>query len=161
VRSRRSWGLGDLADLRDLGRWSAGLGARTLVVNPLDAPLPLVPQEPSPYYPSSRRFRSPLYIRVEDVPGAAALSERLAPRARAGRALNERRLIERDAVYRLKMQALEELFDAFPGSADCDRFRAVEGAELEDYATFCALSEVHGGPWRAWPAELRHPRSDA
>src|SRR5205807_1945673 len=36
-----------------------------------------------------------------------------------------------------------------------------EGRGLEDYATFCALSEVHGGPWRAWPAELRHPGSAA
>ncbi|HXM58894.1 MAG TPA: 4-alpha-glucanotransferase [Candidatus Dormibacteraeota bacterium] len=161
VRSRRSWGLGDMGDLRDLGRWSAGLGARALVVNPLDAALPLVPQEPSPYYPSSRRFRSPLYIRVEDVPGAHALGERLAPLAAAGRALNERRLIDRDAVYQLKMRALEELFDAFAGSPEFDRFRAAEGGELEDYATFCALSEAHGGPWRGWPDELRHPRSDA
>jgi 4-alpha-glucanotransferase len=160
VRSRGSWGLGDLADLRDLGSWAAGLGAVTLVVNPLDAPLPLVPQEPSPYYPSSRRFRSPLYIRVEEVPGAEALGERLAPLAAAGRALNERRLIERDAVYELKLRALEQLFAAFTGSSEFDGYRAATGSDLEDYATFCALSEVHGGPWRSWPADLRHPRSD-
>jgi len=161
VRSRRSWGLGDLADLRELGHWAAELGASALVVNPLDAPLPLVPQEPSPYYPSSRRFRSPLYIRVEEVPGARALGERLGPLAAAGRALNERRLIDRDAVYELKMRALAELFDAFEGSEEFDAYLAVEGRELEDYATFCVLSEIHGGPWRAWPPEFWHPRSEA
>lgn len=161
VRSRLSWGLGDLADLRELGRWAAGLGAAALVLNPLDAPLPLVPQEPSPYYPSSRRFRSPLYVRIEEVPGAGTLGERLAPLAAAGRALNERRLIERDTVYELKMRALEELFAAFADSPEFQRFRAAGGEELADYAAFCALSEVHGGPWRAWPAELRHPRSEA
>ncbi|HEY4028581.1 MAG TPA: 4-alpha-glucanotransferase [Candidatus Dormibacteraeota bacterium] len=161
ARSRRSWGMGDLADLRELARWAAGLGARSLVVNPLDAPLPLVPQEASPYYPSSRRFRNPLYIRVEEAPGAGALGERLAPLAADGRTLNERRLIQRDLVYRLKMQALADLFTAFPGSPEFDRYRGDEGRDLRDYATFCALTEVHGGPWQDWPAELRHPRSDA
>ena len=29
----------------------------------------LIPQQPSPYFPSSRRFRSPLYLRVEEVDG--------------------------------------------------------------------------------------------
>lgn len=157
VRSRESWGVGDLADLRDLARWAAGLGAAALLLNPLDAPLPLLPQEASPYYPSSRRFRNPLYIRVEDVPGAERLGERLAPLAQAGRALNERRQIDRDRVYQLKTPALEELFMAFPGSGSFDRYRANEGPGLQDYATFCALTEVHGGPWRTWPPGLRHP----
>jgi 4-alpha-glucanotransferase len=161
LRSKRSWGLGDLADLRELGRWATSLGARALFVNPLYAPLPIVPQEASPYYPSSRRFRSPLYIRVEDVPGAAALGDRLTALAAAGRALNGTRLIDRDEVYRLKMEALEELFAGFPGSPEFDRYRLDTGAELEDYAAFCALSEVHGVPWHEWPAALRHPRSRA
>jgi len=159
LRSRQSWGLGDLADLRELGRWAAGMGARALFVNPLYAPLPILPQEASPYYPSSRRFRSPLYIRVEDVPGAAELGDRLAAPAIAGRALNSRRRIDRDEVYRLKMPALEELFAAFRGSPDFDRYLRDEGPELADYAVFCALSEVHGVPWHDWPAGLRHPRS--
>lgn len=161
VRSRASWGLGDLTDLRDLARWSAGLGAGVLLLNPLDAPLPLVPQEASPYYPSSRRFRNPLYIRIEEVPGAERLGERLAPFAQAGRALNGSRRIERDEVYSLKLEALEELYRAFAGSPDFDDYLAREGQDLEDYATFCALLEAHGGPWRTWPAELRHPGSSA
>ena len=161
VRSRVSWGLGDLADLRDLGRWAAGLGARALMVNPTDAPLPVLPQEPSPYCPSSRRFRSPLYIRIEEVPGAAALGAYLEPLAVAGRALNARPLIDRDAVYELKMRALEALFANFADSPEFERYRWSSGVELEDYATFCALCERHGSPWHAWAAELRHPTSGA
>ena len=157
VRSRQSWGLGDLADLRELGRWGARLGAQTLLVNPLDAPLPALPQEPSPYHPSSRRFRNPLYIRVEEVPGAERLGERLAPLARAARDLNRQRLIDRDRVFQLKMRALEDLFASFPGSAEFSCYRHAEGRGLTDYATFCALYEVHGGPWQSWPAELTHP----
>jgi len=161
VRSRKSWGLGDLADLREVARWSrAELGAGVLVLNPLHAPLPVLPQEPSPYYPSSRRFRNPLYLRVEEVPGAERLGARLAPLAKAGRALNEDRLLQRDRVYELKMRALEEIFDASPvDDLELDRFRDQEGAGLRDYATFCALSERHGWPWQEWPAGLRRPDS--
>jgi 4-alpha-glucanotransferase len=161
LRSGQSWGVGDLSDLRELGRWATGLGAQALFVNPLYAPLPIVPQEPSPYYPSSRRFRSPLYIRVEEVPGAAALGAEVAVLAAAGRALNGTRLIDRDEVYRLKMEALEALFARFPGSPEFDRYRLAEGPALEDYAAFCALSEFHGVPWHEWPVDLRHPRSPA
>src|SRR5262249_31063114 len=78
LRSRESWGMGDLADLRRLADWSAGaLEAGAIVLNPLHAPLPLIPQEPSPYFPSSRRYRNPLYLRVEEVPGAAAVGPSL------------------------------------------------------------------------------------
>ena len=49
ARSRESWGLGDLADLRRLARWSAEeLGAGLLLVNPLGAPIPATPVQPSP-----------------------------------------------------------------------------------------------------------------
>ena len=74
LRSRGSWGMGDLADLRELARWSKKeLGAGMLLVNPLHAPFPTLPQQASPYYPSSRIFRNPLYLRIEQVPGASSL----------------------------------------------------------------------------------------
>jgi 4-alpha-glucanotransferase len=161
VRSLRSWGFGDLGDLRGLARWAAELGAQHLMVNPLDAALPLLPQEPSPYYPSSRRYRNPLYIRVEEVPGAARLGERLQRLARAGRDLNRQRLIDRDRVFHLKMRALEELFMAAGPCEEFDCFRETEGKSLTDYATFCALSDVYGSPWQSWPVEVRHPDSPA
>jgi 4-alpha-glucanotransferase len=159
LRSRGSWGFGDLADLRELARWSRGLGARILLLNPLHASSPVPPQEPSPYYPSSRRFRSPLYIRVEEVPGAERLGERLSWLAEAGRSLNSERVIDRDRVLELKMAALEEVFAAAGGGGleEFDRYREQEGAPLEDYGTFCALSEAAREPWQAWPEELRHP----
>src|SRR5690606_25962112 len=42
-----------------------------------------------------------------------------------------------------------------------EAFLAREGAALGDFATWCALAEVHGSRWRDWPAELRDPRSPA
>src|SRR5262249_62421632 len=40
ARSTRSWGIGDLADLHRLARWSSGLGAGMLLINPLSAATP-------------------------------------------------------------------------------------------------------------------------
>src|SRR5947209_3177084 len=98
ARSRQSWGMGDLADLRRLGHWAGReLGAGLILVNPLHAAHPTLPQSASPYFPSSRRFRNPLYLRVEDVDGAASLPD-LETLATAGRALNAERRIDRDAV---------------------------------------------------------------
>ena len=49
TRSRESWGIGDLADLRRLGEWSAASGAGFLAVGPLGAPNPGPVPEPSPF----------------------------------------------------------------------------------------------------------------
>ena len=163
VRSRQSWGIGDLADLRQLAEWSAGaLGAGVAVLNPLHAPLPIVPQEPSPYFPSSRRYRNPLYLRVEEVPGASEADVDVARLAAEGRALNAERRIDRDAVFRLKMAALDALWRRRgPDIAEMARYRSREGTGLEEFATFCALAERHGSGWRRWPSEYRHPGSPA
>lgn len=162
VRSAASWGIGDLGDLRRLASWSRGeLGAGLLLLNPLHASLPALPQTASPYFPSSRRFRNPLYLRVEDMPGAAELGGELAGLAQAGRRLNADRRIDRDAVYRLKSEAFERLFDRFTGDAGFDEFRASEGADLEWYGTFCVLDEQLGRPWTEWPERFRHPGNEA
>lgn len=157
ARSTRSWGIGDLGDLTELARRSAAMGAGMLLVNPLHAAAPTLPQQPSPYFPSSRLFRNPLYLRIEDVPGASTLGDRLAPLAAAGRELNAPRRIDRDAVLRLKMEALEALWGEFPGDPRLDAYRAAQGEHLERFATWCALAEMHGPGWREWPARLRRP----
>jgi 4-alpha-glucanotransferase len=156
-RSRASWGIGDLADLKQIGTWARGLQAEVLLVNPLTAPAPLPPIEASPYYPSSRRFRNPLYIRVEEAPGAASLGAALERLATAGRALGEQRRINRDAVFALKNQALEACFANFGGDTAFEGYRKEQGAALEQFATYCAIAEVHGKDWRRWPQELRRP----
>ncbi|HEX7465172.1 MAG TPA: 4-alpha-glucanotransferase [Usitatibacter sp.] len=158
VRSKKSWGMGDLGDLRALARWSArALGAGMLLLNPLHAPMPTLPQHASPYYPSSRLFRNPLYLRIEDVPGASASREALAPLAAAGALLSDAPRIDRNAVFALKLQALEKLFTRFRGSPSFDAYRAGEGPLLGRYATFCALAERYGNHWNKWPRGYRHP----
>ena len=163
LRSRESWGMGDLGDLGRLAEWSVRtVGAGAIVLNPLHAALPLVPQEPSPYFPSSRRYRNPLYLRVEDVPGAAEAGLPVGRLAAEGRALNAERRIDRDAVLRLKMSALGDLWArTSPGPGGFARYRAQQGRGLEEFAIFCTLAEHHGSGWRRWPTEHRHPESPA
>jgi len=160
TRSRDSWGIGDLADLSRLGRYARRLGAGVLMINPLTAPAPVPPIEPSPYYPSSRRFVNPLYLRVEEVPGWHNLDAGYRERVgQAGRALNEGRRIDRTAIFQLKMEALEAIFATFPGETGFDWYRGGQGQALIDFATYCAIAEKNGKDWRAWPAPLRRPDS--
>ncbi|OQR64872.1 4-alpha-glucanotransferase [Streptomyces maremycinicus] len=169
--SRRSWGMGDLGDLGELTAWAGrALGAGFVQVNPLHAAVPGAPTDPSPYRPSSRRFPDPVHLRVEDVPEFAYVPDageaRSALLERAGRlreaVLEKGELIDRDAVWELKREALEQVarVSLGPGrrAAYCD-FLAEQGQALEDHATWCALAEVHGPQWRRWPAGLRDPRS--
>jgi 4-alpha-glucanotransferase len=163
LRSRSSWGMGDLGDLRRLATWSAARGAGMLLLNPLHASIP-VPgaQQASPYYPSSRCFRSPLYLRVEDVPRAEVAGAALEEAANAGRALNEHRSIDRDEVLRLKLEVLRIVHRAAGGGdeepdPEYAAFVAAGGETLRRFALHCALAEVHGGDWRRWPVDLRHP----
>jgi 4-alpha-glucanotransferase len=160
ARSRASWGIGDLADLARLGRWTRALGGGCIMINPLSAPTPVPLIEPSPYYPSSRRYRNPLFLRLEDVPGFASLGDEGTRLANAGRALNEDRRVDRDAVFRLKMEALEALHGRFLGDAAFDAYLAAQGDALTEFATYCALAERDGKDWRRWPAEHRRHDGD-
>ena len=168
VRSRASWGHGDLHDLADLAAWSGGdLGADFVLVNPLHAAEPQPPVSPSPYLPMSRRQISPLYLRIEDIPeyqglgaGDRARVEALAGALRA--ASGTAALIDRDAVWAAK-RAAAELIRAVPLTAsrraELDAFLARDRRAIGDWATWCAIAEVHGPDWRSWPAALADPRS--
>ncbi|GGI07962.1 4-alpha-glucanotransferase [Egicoccus halophilus] len=163
ARSAGSWGIGDFADLRHLASWSADLGASTMLINPLDAVTPVAPRETSPYYPTSRRFLDPIYLRLDEVPGASDLEgfDRLAD---DGRALTDDRPIDRDRVMAAKLEVLERLWREGDGCGDEDeflRFAQQRGEALAVFATFCALAEHHGTGWRQWPAEHRHPANEA
>ena len=160
ARSRTSWGIGDLVDLRRIGSWSRSVGAGVVFINPLHAADPVPPQQASPYFPGSRCFLNPLYLAVDEVPGASGRME-VAEAGIAGRLLNARRLIDRDRVWALKSAALEAIFSAFTGDEDFDSYRIERGPTLQSFATFCALAETHGGEWSDWPREYHHPASPA
>ncbi len=167
VRSRRSWGVGDLTDLSELAAWAgAEHDAAFVLVNPLHAAEPVPPLEPSPYLPTTRRFANPLYLRVERIPEYAYLDA--APRAEIDRLASEARskpaVIDRDSAWTAKLAALRLIHAAGlePGRAIAYRsFCRREGATLDDFAIWCALSEAHGADWHGWPEPVRHPHNPA
>jgi 4-alpha-glucanotransferase len=170
LRSRGSWGHGDLRDLADLAAWSGReLGAGFVLCSPLHAAEPEPPVSASPYLPMSRRFTSPLYLRIEDIPEydrlGAAEKEQISALAAPLRARNATAdLIDRDAVWAAKRAACEILWAAPEDPvrrAGFEGFRTRQGRALDDWATWCALAEAHGPDWREWPARLRDPRSAA
>ncbi|WP_432496444.1 4-alpha-glucanotransferase [Kineococcus auxinigenes] len=169
VRSSRSWGIGDLADLGELSSYAAEQGAGWVLVNPLAAASPVPPMEASPYLPTTRRFVNPVYLRVEDVrevaylaPADRAAVERLASRCRPSN--TDPGEIDRDAVWAAKREALEIVFRQGRTPARETAFRryvADEDPGLSDFATWCALAERHGPPVAQWPQEVSSPERAA
>ncbi|ORB50291.1 4-alpha-glucanotransferase [Mycolicibacterium rhodesiae] len=160
LRSARSWGIGDFGDLREFLEWTvAEHGAGAVLLNPLHAPGPTHPVQPSPYTPSSRRFSNPLALRIENLeayqradPGTRAEVDALRVSASTER-------IDHDLVWAAKRSALEALWRAAGRPTPLDGSSGTDG--LTDWATYCALAERHGGRWSRWPAELRDAKGSA
>ena len=168
VRSHHSWGLGDLTDLADLCTWSASQGAGYLLTNPLHAAEVAGRMEPSPYLPSSRLFVNPIYIRPELIAEYHDLNQYDASLIESLRTTtlddDPQALLDRDRTWQAKSQALE-LIHRVDMSASrrmaFTAFRVARGRRLEDFATWCLLSELHGSDWHDWPAELHDPHGAA
>ncbi|URN05935.1 4-alpha-glucanotransferase [Actinomadura madurae] len=163
VRSSASWGLGDLRDLVDLATWSGReLGAGFVLVNPLHATEPVPPVGPSPYSPMSRRFPSPIYLRIEDMPEYARLPAEDRERfgALAAKLRAEEGLLDRDAVWAAKLEAFEAMYRVRQeGDPGFEEFRRREQGALGDFSTWCAISEEQGTTdWRRWPSRLHNAR---
>ena len=157
LRSARSWGIGDLGDLREFMQWTATEhGAGAVLLNPLHAPGPTHPVQPSPYTPSSRRFANPLALRIEDLDAYRRADPDVRAEVDALRVSASTERIDHDLVWVAKRSALELLWrtvgrpDPLHRSAPSNQ---MEG--LRDWATFCALAERHGGRWSQWPLPLR------
>jgi 4-alpha-glucanotransferase len=162
ARSGTSWGVGDLADLARIGTWVSECRGGALMVNPLDAASPVVPRDPSPYFPSTRRFRDPVYLAIDEVPGSEGAD--LDDLRRAGLTANSEPMIDRDEVTRRKMLALERIWRAAREAGeepDFRRFVAEQGTGLITFATYWLLAERFGSGWSSWPAAYRHPASQA
>jgi 4-alpha-glucanotransferase len=131
--SAGSTGIGDLEDLRRFARWARSRGAGVLLLNPLHAG-----QRPSPYYPSSRCFHDPIYLRVDGAPATAP-----GP------------LVDRAAAWAAKKPVLEERFAAFDGDPAYDRYCAERGPLLDEFAAFCDSGAIEFEKWLQWQVDVQ------
>ena len=171
VRSARNWGIGDLTDLSDACRLSAGLGADLVGINPLHALFAHDPEQASPYSPSSRLFLNPLYVDPEAVPGFGELDASKRGDRAMLEALRATDFIDYAGVTETKMAVLEALHERFAsagdgaeGAGDFAAWREAAGEPLERFALFEALREANAtdpdaptSAWWDWPEGWRTP----
>ncbi len=164
LKTRRSWGSGELPDLEVLTEWAASMGGSVVATLPL---LPIFQEEsaePSPYNPISRLLWNEFYLDVTKVPELARCpsaqtilaSSSFQKEIEAWRALP---LVDYFHLMALKRHILEELCRCFfadnstrPGAFY--RFMQTHPV-VEDYACFRATLEKQRVPWRLWPQPLR------
>jgi len=160
LRSQHSWGIGDLGDLRAFIDWTSQQhGAGAVLLNPLHAPGPTHPVQPSPYTPSSRRFANPLALRIEDIESYRRADAATRAEVDALRVSAATPRIDHDLVWAAKRDALELLWRSEGRPDPLTSATATDG--LRDWATYCALAERHGGRWSRWPEPLRDVHGQA
>ena len=162
LRSRRSWGAGDLSDLKRFIDWTGGLGGNLVATLPLFAAFLDEPFSPSPYMPVSRLFWNEFYLDPTRAPGwaecrkAAELVDSPAFRKDLEIA-RSREMVDYRSEMRLKRRVLEYLMDhAFATPGLVTELEAFEGErpEVLNYARFRALAERNPTGWRSWPDRL-------
>ena len=70
LSTRRSWGIGEFADLPAVAAWCRAAGQTVIQLLPLNE---MSPGESSPYSSMTAMALDPLYIAVPDVPDFVAL----------------------------------------------------------------------------------------
>ena len=164
AHSRRSWGIGELADLPRLAAWLQGAGLDLLQVLPLNE---MAVDDHSPYSAMSAMAIDPIYIALHEVPDFQAQGgeESLRPHERRRlAAVRASRQVSYREVRSLKTAALRASFRRFQQAewlADSRRARQFrsyidrERAWLDDYTLFRALHQQSGErPWWDWAPPL-------
>ena len=149
LRRAGDGGIGDYAALAEFVRAAAKTGAQAVMASPVHAGFAAFPGRASPYAPSTRLWRNPVYAAIEGLPDSA--TDR----------------VDWAAATRLRFDALRRELAALTPErrAEFDAWRQSHGASLEAQARFEALHAhfVAQGidRWQDWPVEFREAASAA
>jgi 4-alpha-glucanotransferase len=165
LRSRQSWGIGELTDLVPFADWLFRSRIDRLMLLPLGT---MQPGETSPYSANSTLAIDPIYVGMSDLPDFKSAGDVAALSVAARQALDDARrspVVAYDAVRRAKTEALGLAFGHFlseewtpqtPRASSLADYIARERWWLDDYALFQAIARAEGSPhWLDWPAPLR------
>jgi 4-alpha-glucanotransferase len=174
LTSARNWGIGDFADLKAIGEWTAALDGGFVGINPLHTLPNRPPTGISPYSPISRLFKNFIYLDMELVPEVIVSTEAQEVIRSTGfqKDLNDLRaaaVIDYEKIALLKTDVLNRAFEYFydnhylnntPRASDFRRYVEAEGELLQDFALFCALqqqmkSDFKTMSWRDWPEDYQ------
>jgi 4-alpha-glucanotransferase len=152
IKTGDGWRVGEYPDLLPFGRLCSNLGASLLQILPVND----TGSQSSPYSALSAYALHPLYIRVRDLPEAAAVPsalarlEEFATKAKAGERFPYGESLD------IKLEVLRTVFDASRDSIKADKtLRAfITGRPwVKTYAVFKRLkSSYNEEAWSNWPS---------
>ena len=164
LHSERSWGGGDLADLKTFRQWHTEQGALVTATLPMLASFLDKPYDPSPYSPASRLFWNEFYLDIHSIPEfdicpEAQIIYNSSEFQAEIKELQSARMVDYRRQMALKRKILEQLAEHFftessPRRADFDQYVQVNPA-IKDYARFRAVGERQGTVWHNWPQSLQ------
>lgn len=174
LRSEDDGGIGNFAGVAALGRAAAARGADALAISPVHALYGSLPDQFSPYSPSTRLFYNPLHADPAAALPEGFIRDVIAQTGLAGEMarLSALSVIEWRQATPLRRRLLNALFKAFRESTaattarqDFEHFAAEASPLLRDHAVFELLhaeqceqvpSALH---WRDWPVCYRDAAS--
>lgn len=174
LRSERNWGIGDFTDLAKTLDYLGSVGADFVGLNPIHALYPAMPDNASPYSPSSRRWLNTLYIDVSAMPGFNQCkdTQAMVTTAEFSRRVAELRqipFVDYKAVSELKMPVMRSLYNWYSKQKKAEpQFEQFvrDGAEsLQLCALYDALHQYlyqqdsANWGWPVWPEDYRDPNS--
>lgn len=150
LRSERSFGVGDFADLRLLVDWAVATGQRMIQVLPInDTTMTGTWHDSYPYSANSIYALHPQYLRLDEV-GIIQDADRRAYYEQERARLNALPEIDYEQVNRVKNEYIEELFarqgDADLATDDFAAFFASNRHWLVPYAAYRTLCAVNHTP---------------
>ena len=163
LRSKKSLGVGEFADLVAFGDWVRELGMKLVQILPIhDTTASHNWTDSYPYSAISCFALHPIYLRLDVF--AKAMPDEWSERLTAKRnELNALDVLDYEAVMKAKLELTREVFDAHHDTISIDpgleNYIAGQGAWLLSYAAFCVLRDKHGtGDFSQWGEDATFSR---
>ncbi len=163
LRTRKSMGVGEFTDLPLLIDWAVKCGLKLVQILPVnDTTANHDWQDSYPYAAISAFALHPLYLNLEKCAGRR-LADLIKPLKRRQKELNELPQVDYEAVMKIKLLAVKELYEIqkveFEKDPDYIDFFQKNKHWLVPYAAFCYLRDKNGTPdFSKWKTHSRYDR---